>query len=75
VLKAYVWKALKVQNEINCINQGLIEAFDKADALDQAWSGKPNKPVLYGMPFSAKGSFYVSFMEFSLNLAISDQGL
>lgn len=60
VLKAYSWKALQVQDQINCLAEFLIEAFEKAEELDKKYSGKENKPPLYGIPFSVKANFFVS---------------
>lgn len=59
VLKAYAWKALGVQEEINCLMEFLNEAFEKARELDARFSGQPNKPPLYGLPFSVKGNFHI----------------
>jgi fatty acid amide hydrolase len=68
VLKAYMWKALEVHERINCINECLVEAFDKADALDVKYGGKPNKPPLFGLPFSVKGNFFVSLCDSISNI-------
>lgn len=59
VLKAFTWKALRAQEELNCLIDFLLEAFDKAEALDAKFGGKPDKPPLFGLPFSVKGNFYV----------------
>lgn len=64
VLKSYAFKALQVQDEINCLAEFLIEAFDRAAEMDEKWSGKPNKPPLYGLPFSVKENFFVRFSFF-----------
>ncbi|KAI6181188.1 Fatty-acid amide hydrolase 1 [Aphelenchoides besseyi] len=60
VLKAFTWKALEVQEEINCVAEFLIESYEKARELDSKYYGKSNKPPLYGLPFSVKGNFHVA---------------
>ncbi|VDM83039.1 unnamed protein product [Strongylus vulgaris] len=71
-LEAYVWKAMEVQERLNCCIEVIKEvsklnaysssvAFDTAAEADRNWSGKQNKPPLYGIPFSVKGNFYVGF--------------
>jgi Asp-tRNA(Asn)/Glu-tRNA(Gln) amidotransferase A subunit family amidase len=37
----------------------LVEAFEKAANLDAKYGQKPNKPPLFGIPFSVKGNFFV----------------
>jgi fatty acid amide hydrolase len=69
VLKAYSWKALQVQDEINCLAEFLIEAFEKADELDKKYSGKADKPSLFGIPFSVKGNFFIKDYDCSIGLA------
>uniref|UniRef100_A0A915E9G8 Amidase domain-containing protein n=1 Tax=Ditylenchus dipsaci TaxID=166011 RepID=A0A915E9G8_9BILA len=59
VLKAYSWKALQVQDAYNCINEFLLESFQQAEAIDTKYSNQPNKPALYGIPFSVKGNFFL----------------
>ncbi|KHJ96894.1 Amidase [Oesophagostomum dentatum] len=60
VLIAYVWKAMDVQEVLNCCIEVVKEAFDIAAEVDRKWFGSKQKPPLYGIPFSVKGSFYVS---------------
>lgn len=48
VLAAYTFKALQIQDEINCLAEFLVEAFEKADSVDAKYSGKSEKPPLYG---------------------------
>lgn len=60
-LDAYIWKALQLHEKFNCAAEFLIEAFDEAKKLDDVWHGKTNKPPLFGIPFSVKSNFNVSF--------------
>ncbi len=58
-LDAYVYKALNVQEKLNCICFFFKEAAAEAKALDVKYRGK-QKPPLFGIPFSVKENFYVS---------------
>ena len=60
VLKAYMLKALEVNERLNCLIDVLLEAFEKAERLDAEYSASgAKKPPLFGLPFSVKGNFYV----------------
>ncbi|VDM64254.1 unnamed protein product [Angiostrongylus costaricensis] len=59
VLEAYVWKALKVQERLNCCMEVIKEAFDTAAEADKKWSRVKDKPPIYGIPLSVRGNFYV----------------
>ncbi|RCN31090.1 hypothetical protein ANCCAN_23134 [Ancylostoma caninum] len=61
-LEAYVWKAMELQERLNCCIEVIREAFDTAAEADRIWSGSKEKPPLYGVPFSVKGNFYVSIV-------------
>ncbi|VDK49098.1 unnamed protein product [Anisakis simplex] len=69
VLNAYLWKAFEVNEKTNCIIEFLIESFDEAENLDQKWHLKPNKPPLFGLPFSVKGNFYMKGYDCCIGLA------
>ncbi|KAK6039248.1 Amidase [Cooperia oncophora] len=68
-LEAYVWKALQLQERYNCCIEVIREAFDTAAEMDRLWSGAPEKPPLYGIPFSVKGNFYMPGYDCTLGLA------
>ncbi|KAJ1356676.1 hypothetical protein KIN20_014415 [Parelaphostrongylus tenuis] len=69
VLKAYVWKAMQVQERLNCCMEVIKEAFDVAAEADSRWSGVKDKPPMYGIPFSVKGNFYVPGYDCCIGLA------
>lgn len=58
--------ALKSSERLNILGiYGLfakkqLQAFDYAREADEKWSGKSDKPPLYGLPFSVKENFHVS---------------
>lgn len=55
---------MKIQKEINCITEVIREAFIRAEELDEKYYQKnETKPPLYGMPFSVKSNFNVSFLK------------
>lgn len=60
VLDAFAWMALEAHSKTNCLIEFVMEAFDEAQRLDEEWRGKPNKPPLFGLPFSVKGNLFVS---------------
>ncbi|CAJ0602730.1 unnamed protein product [Cylicocyclus nassatus] len=68
-LEAYVWKAMEVQERLNCCIEVIKEAFDTANEADKNWSGKTQKPPLYGVPFSVKGNFYMPGYDCCVGLA------
>uniref|UniRef100_A0A1I7SXG6 Amidase domain-containing protein n=1 Tax=Caenorhabditis tropicalis TaxID=1561998 RepID=A0A1I7SXG6_9PELO len=68
VLAAFVWRANKVNREINCITEMIKEAFDIAEKLDKDnKDGKPKGP-LFGLPFSVKSNFYVEGYDVTVGL-------
>ncbi|VDM64256.1 unnamed protein product [Angiostrongylus costaricensis] len=69
VLEAYVWKALEVQERLNCCMEVIKEAFDVATQADKKWSRAKDKPPMYGIPFSVKGNFYVPGYDCCIGLA------
>ncbi|VDN01234.1 unnamed protein product [Thelazia callipaeda] len=69
VLNAFVWKAIMVQREINCVIDFLDEAFHLAEELDAKWNKVSGKPPLFGLPFSVKGNFYVKGYDCTIGLA------
>lgn len=62
MLYAYAWKALDVQDKLNCLCEFVIESFDEAESLDKTFENSDSKPPLYGMPFSVKGNLNVSII-------------
>lgn len=52
---------MNVQEKFNCICEFIIESFDEAKSLDQKFENSDDKPPLFGIPFSVKENFYVSF--------------
>uniref|UniRef100_A0A8R1EH09 Amidase domain-containing protein n=1 Tax=Caenorhabditis japonica TaxID=281687 RepID=A0A8R1EH09_CAEJA len=70
VLCAFVWRAMKIQKEINCLTEVIVEAFQTAEALDQEYfrTGKAKKS-LYGLPFSVKSNFHVKGYDVTVGLA------
>ncbi|PAV67312.1 hypothetical protein WR25_15193 [Diploscapter pachys] len=69
VLEAYVEKAMQIQKEINCCTQVISEAFDYAREADEKWSGKSDKPPLYGLPFSVKENFHLKGYDCTVGVA------
>ncbi|KAF8374187.1 faah-5, partial [Pristionchus pacificus] len=68
VHEAYMWKALQVQDRLNCLNEVIIESFEWAREVDEKWRGKKEKPPLYGVPFSVKGNFHIKGYDCNLGL-------
>ncbi|EPB66743.1 hypothetical protein ANCCEY_14165 [Ancylostoma ceylanicum] len=68
-LEAYVWKAMELQERLNCCIEVIREAFDTAAEADRIWSGSKEKPPLYGVPFSVKGNFYMPGYDCCIGLA------
>ncbi|KAK6746773.1 hypothetical protein RB195_000188 [Necator americanus] len=68
-LEAYVWKAMEVQERLNCCIEVIKEAFDTAAEADKNWSFSKEKPPLYGIPFSVKGNFYMPGYDCCIGLA------
>ncbi|VDM79324.1 unnamed protein product [Strongylus vulgaris] len=60
---------MEVQERLNCCIEVIREAFDTAAEADRNWSGKQNKPPLYGIPFSVKGNFYMPGYDCCIGLA------
>ncbi|CAI2349022.1 unnamed protein product [Caenorhabditis sp. 36 PRJEB53466] len=70
VLCAYVWRAMKINKEINAITEVIREAFDYAEQLDSEYyrTEKQKKP-LYGLPFSVKSNFFMKGYDVTCGLA------
>ncbi|GMS96397.1 hypothetical protein PENTCL1PPCAC_18572, partial [Pristionchus entomophagus] len=68
VHEAYMWKALQVQDRLNCLNEVIVESFEWAREMDEKWRGKKEKPPLYGVPFSVKGNFHMKGYDCNLGL-------
>lgn len=53
---------MQVQESFNPIFDYFVEAFDQAKTLDEQYKENPQKPPLFGIPFSVKNYFYVRLM-------------
>ncbi|EGT36225.1 hypothetical protein CAEBREN_06829 [Caenorhabditis brenneri] len=69
VICAFIWRALKINREINCITELIKEAFDTAEALDDEYQQTRYKGELFGLPFSVKSNFYIANYDVSVGLA------
>uniref|UniRef100_F1KWP2 Fatty-acid amide hydrolase 1 n=1 Tax=Ascaris suum TaxID=6253 RepID=F1KWP2_ASCSU len=69
VLDAFAWMALEAHSKTNCLIEFVMEAFDEAQRLDEEWRGKPNKPPLFGLPFSVKGNLFMKGYDCCIGLA------
>ncbi|CAO4369682.1 unnamed protein product [Caenorhabditis nigoni] len=68
VLSAYVWRAIKINQKLNCITEVIKEAFIDAARMDDEYRGH-SKPVLFGIPFSVKSNFHMDGYEATVGLA------
>ncbi|CAB60525.1 Monoglyceride lipase faah-4 [Caenorhabditis elegans] len=69
VLCAFVWRAIDVNSEINCITEVIREAFNTAEALDDNYAQTGEKGQLFGLPFSVKSNFYMENYDVTVGLA------
>uniref|UniRef100_A0A1I7YYJ1 Amidase domain-containing protein n=1 Tax=Steinernema glaseri TaxID=37863 RepID=A0A1I7YYJ1_9BILA len=67
-LQAYWRKALEVNDEINCLIDTIVEAYDAACEMDVKYAEDSARPPLFGIPFSVKGNFYMKNYDCTLGL-------
>lgn len=60
VLEAFQAAALLAHEKTNCVTQFILEAQTWCIDLQKQYSGRQEKPPLYGLPFSVKESIGVS---------------
>ncbi|PIC43020.1 hypothetical protein B9Z55_009910 [Caenorhabditis nigoni] len=69
VLCAFIWRAIKIDEEINCITELIREAFDTAERLDDEYEESGEKGDLFGLPFSVKSNFFIKNYDVTCGLA------